>query len=381
MQNIVVPNDFLVLAKTYGLNQSDATELYERRHARNVNCKDLAWRLAGSKQFDSERSAQMALNGLWMEYTKTSVVDSQPVNAMAQARVTPLVRTKPESYLGQAREALARLIGPFQGTAVPRTQKPACKGEKVAGGDIHGLFADPQAFAAFCADPAEEAILVGDFMDLYAASRYRATIDHITIREELADARAKAELLSASFKRVYYIDGNHDRRALKKMQDVVPQLLPLMISPMRLITADLPNFVPLNLTVPNTSPNTRQFAEDYVMDYAGMVGDVLVGHFENFCGVEAPAAVENWINKWDHVLKLPVSPRLILQGHNHRLNMQFTPKGRCLVSTGCLCRPMPYQIDGHGKYEPPVPGYVRFKQNAAGVTDLNSLQYITLGGE
>lgn len=376
MKFMEMPASYLRLASQYGLSTADAGEVYQRKMSKNSNCRDLAVRLYNANKADSVQAAQTSLNNLWSEWSR-STVDNPLVSPQVQGQVEPLVRQhKKQTYLEQARAAMERLIGPTD-YRLQRVHKPN-KSDIVVAGDIHGLFADEQAFAAFCADPADTAILVGDFLDMYSSSRYRRTIDHITIAEELADGRAKAEALNNAFSTVYFIEGNHDRRGLKFIQDTAPQLLPLLVSPMDYITKDLKAFKRLTLTVPGTKPNTR-WGEDYEMVFAGMVGDLLVGHFDNFYGEDAAQQLDDWLGKWSQELNLPRQPRVVMQGHSHRMNMVITHQGKALVSTGALCRPCPYQLENAGKFKPPVRGYWRLRQNAQGVTELNSLQPVYLG--
>lgn len=370
---ILVPSEFLSLARRMGMPKEVAVNYYTRKLNNKSDIKDLTLQLSNSV-YETEMQARKALTQLWVEFNKLNIdLPHIPVEVSARAQS----KTAPDraTYLEEAREALQRMIGHLQ--PAKYDGRKTAQDRIVVGGDIHGLFCDMQAFERFANDPAQTCILVGDFCDLYAGSRYRHALDHITVREELADARAKAEYLASKFKRIYSVAGNHDLRAVKKLQDVAPQLLPLMVDPLDLIFSGIPQFQSLKTVVPGTKPSTTRFAHDTVLPYCGMVGDILVGHFENFCGVDAPRQVDNWLMNWGHILKLATEPRVILQGHSHAMSMTCTAQGKRLISTGCLCQPMEYQLDGHGRYNPPTVGYLALYQRE-GKTDLASIEFHTL---
>lgn len=366
-----IPVEFLNLARSMGMPKETASNFYLRKAGGRSDVKDLVHTLA-LNHYPNEAGAKKALNHLWVEFQKLNL-DAPHIPVAVSARVQPVERQTKQTYLEQARGGLERLLG--------QINTPAYSGNKpeadriVVGGDLHGLFYDPQAFKAFAEDRAQTAILMGDFMDLYAASKYSKTISHITMREELADARAKAEYLATKFKTIYYVAGNHDVRAQKRVADMFPQLLPLLIDPLELIFSGLPQFKRLTTVIPNTQPNTK-FGTNVELDYCGMVGDILVGHFNNFCGIDAPRQIEGWLGAWGHVLKLETQPRIILQGHSHAMSMSCTPRGRRLISTGCLCKSMEYQFEGHGKYNPATVGYLALYQSR-GRTDTSRIEFHT----
>lgn len=371
MQNVVIPSDFLKLAQSMGIPRPKATNLYAAK-TQNRPVTDVVLDLL-DEFGGSEKEARKAVNGCWKEYSLLQrAVEHEASPIKPQAVVQPR-----ESYLDQARKSLEHMIGSFR-TPMSRGRGKADAERIVVGSDLHGLFCDERAFSAFCADPAKTAIVAGDILDFISVSRFRQTIDFVSCREELADARAKLEALSASFETVYFVDGNHDKRALRRIQDIAPQLLPLIVNPLDLVASGLPNVHRLQVEVKNTAPRSV-YGANYVMDYCGMVGDILVGHFDNFCGPDAPKGIQKWMDEWGAWVDCE-RPRVILQAHSHSLNSSFTPTGQLLISTGCLCKPMPYQIDGHGKYRPPTVGYVVLHQKD-GITDLNRTQLVYLGSD
>lgn len=370
-----IPKEYISLARGMGIPSNVANDFYIRKVNQKPDAKDLVYKLSRTTH-GTEAAARSALTKLWSEFSKLNFsVNPNSIDVKASAVVAPIQKINGSTYIEEARDALQRLIGNFE---APTTfsKKVIEKDRIVAGGDVHGVFSNDEAFARFCADPAEKAIIMGDFIDSLAVTRHRTTIDAVTMRAELADARAKLEHLSRSFKEVYYIRGNHDKRPLKRLQDIAPQLLPLLVDPLDLLTSDIPNIKRLSWGIPNTAPSIP-FGENYSADFFGTLGDILVGHFETFMGPDAVKMAHKWLLDWEHILKLEVAPRVILQAHTHNLGMNFTPKGTLLINTGCLCRPMPYQFDQAGRYGAPVLGYVALYQKN-GVTDLNKTEYICL---
>lgn len=378
--NKFIPADFLELAMTEAIPTSIATEVFLAKKAKKA-VLPIAERLARQDPANDVPAAKKKLDRVWSNWNATqrnaSIVLPDGTRGELVTPNNNLVQTlEPKSFIDQAYSALEKLIGTTNNLPVLE-KKRTIPGRIAIGGDLHGIYADLEAVTKFCQDPAEEAWIMGDILDMYSASRYTSSIDHITMKAELAQGRVLMEMISASFKTVKIIIGNHDNRPLRRVQEWFPQLLPLIISPAELICKGLPNVEFLNYTVENTNPSGA-FGTDHTLDYMGVQGDCVIGHFENFYGKEAARQCEKWISEWKHILKLPTDPKVIAQAHVHRLGMEITPQGRILISTGCLCRPMEYQMINHGKYQPPTVGYVAIYQDENGVTDLQNIQLIPL---
>lgn len=373
LQNVNIPGSYFTVARSMGIPKEIATDYFIRRTANKPNIQDLANKLANNT-FPSPQQAKTALNRLWVEYHKLQE-DQEDLPVHLTARPQKVQNVRGDNYLEQARQALERLIGPLDYQAQYTPKKTEIAHRIAVGSDVHGIFADEEAFARFCADPAPVAIICGDFLDSMSITRHRQTIDHVTMREELADGRAKAEMLARSFRKIYFVRGNHDKRPLKKIQDLAPQLMPLIIDPLDLITHDIPSFQRLSWKVPNTAPRLT-FGTEYEADYFGMLGDILIGHFETFMGADAVKNLHKWLGEWEGFLGI-TTPKVILQAHTHSLGMSFTSRGQQLINTGCLCRPMPYQFDQAGKYQPPVKGYVALYQKQ-GITDTSKTEFVCL---
>lgn len=364
--SIEIPTKFLNLAEGLGISQPIASSFYLRL-SQKKGWSDLVT-VYSQQTKKTEKEVRASLGLLRDKYKLAITADAFDIQLEMQTE--PSV-TK-DSFMDQAREAFEHLIGPMRG----RSDVPPL-GNKVTSvfcSDLHIPYADKETVGRVLSEDADELVILGDILDMYSAAKYRPTIDHIAVREELAMGRVFLEEASRRFKRVWVIKGNHDNRPVRRLQETLPQLVPLMIHPIDLLCQGMANVQVLSTFVPDTAPAMRP-TEDYELEFMATLDDVLLGHFDNFMGKEAAVQAAEWIDQWSHVLKLPVQPRLVLQAHVHRLTSQFTPKGQLLITTGCLSRPMPYQFDGHGKYTPPTLGYVKAVRYN-GRTDLNSVQLV-----
>lgn len=367
------------LATMEGLPVDLAREFFERK-ANKKGAEDLVYRLVEGGSFSTDGDARRATNRLWRNYRRHNetgaivTADGKEVYTKQKFGLVDQFNKPSEyTYLDQARDYLEKLIGPIG--EVEKKEIRGLGGREVVAGDFHEPFVDEYAFEKLMSDPAETAWLVGDFTDFISATRHRQAYDWVTVRAELAASRAALEALAKKFNKVTIVEGNHDKRPRRRLQDVMPGLLPLFIDPVVVLAAGLDNVEIISREVQGTAPNLPG-GENTKLDFMGTVGDCLFGHFENFCGEEAPRQVENWIQEWSHILKLENEPRAIFQAHTHRLGMSYTPKGRLLVATGCMCRPMEYQFANHGKYKPPVPGYVAVFRGTNGLLKLEETQLI-----
>mgnify|MGYP003347132733 CR=1 FL=1 len=382
MQTVDIPGTYLELAKAEGVPIEIAAEAYRTR----LNRKPVLFlgdALARAEGHDDVRECRRRLRRIWQNWIYANsgqmvVHEDKSLSEMAfPAQPDVPTRINYADYLEKAHQAFQSVVG--QTATVRKNTQPLSNHRKVLGGDLHGLFVNPAAFDAFCSDPAEEAWIMGDISDMYASSRYGTTIDHITTRRELAQARMLMERISSSFKVVKVIPGNHDKRPLRRLQELLPQLLPLIVNPVELFIKGLDNVEMLSYKVPDTAPVDEMmepFGEDVELDFLGLIGDVAIGHFEGFYGKDAPTKMDRWLSDWSEILKLERTPRIIAQAHTHRLSSEVTPKGRVILGTGCLCRAQAYQFDGHNKYQPPVTGYISLYQDENGVTNPQSIQLV-----
>jgi len=343
-----IPNRFLEIASQYGLVGWMAEQVFYLKKNKK-GCYHLCEKLVEEGKAASTKQANKMILKAWREYTRSGYTND------TAGTVDTYSTFDNETYVEIARRNLDSIIGPTN-YAYSQARGKNVLHRVVIAGDFHVPYTAPESIRRLLADPADTLVIAGDFFDMYAASRFRKHIDHITVATELAEGQALLEKLAEKFSTIYYITGNHDLNARKRVEEIYPQLSPLIVDPMALLTRDLPNVKKLTVPVKGVNPKNLGHLKDFELEFVGTLGDVVIGHFENFSGADAYFQADRYLNEWEHILKL--NPRVITQAHNHRLGATYTPNGRLLIHTGCMCRPMEYQFINHGKYQPPTLGYV-----------------------
>ena len=246
--------------------------------------------------------------------------------------------------------------------------------------DLHVPFHNEHLFTQAVRDhsDADVVVLLGDFLDMYSASRFSKSrvLDPM---EELRQGAAILEVLASRFKRVVLLEGNHDTRAQRWLQVNRPEISPLLLHPFDYIryvwsggeiSRRYPNveFPQHDLHVPG--PISPISARHFVV-----IGDALLGHFER--SLKGPARTVHtialeWLPQWEDILFERGKVNVILQGHVHRLSkVQW---GRyTLFECGCVADVMQYTLVDT-RYHPPHMGYVVLYQQD-GITDINRSQY------
>jgi len=359
MKEIIIPNKLIELAEERDIPVAAASDYYLSKQAKKA-VDHIKARLVKTNVFSTELDAGRALASLWKDYRNSDVT----VNDKHQSNSY-------SSFVEKASESLDKILGKLPKSTPFKTKND--KNRIAVAGDFHFPFVNEKAFAKLLEDPASTLVIVGDFLDMYAASRFRKTSDRYRVSEELAIALTHLEKLANKFDKIYMIKGNHDHRVTKKLQDIMPEILPLIVDPIDLLASKFKNVEVISVAIPDS--NNLIVDENIEMDYCGILNDCLFGHFNNFCGQDAVRKLEGWINQWDHILNFEDDVNVITQAHSHFLSMEYTPKGRLLLNTGCMCKVMEYQIEGHGRYRPPTVGYVALYVED-GLTNLSKTELI-----
>lgn len=223
--------------------------------------------------------------------------------------------------------------------------------------DIHVPFTDEEKLqkAIDLNRTADMVIIGGDVMDMYGCSRHRKrkSVPH---EIEIDNTVRLVEYLSQTFPWVRIIRGNHDARAMKKVQDMVPaELLYLFDNE------------PLDLIV-------RPFENvEYIDDWWTQIGDAIIAHAERSSSIEGrPATLlgDFFTNKgWAKRLGI-VAPRVFVQAHTHQVSSVYREDTK-YFECGCLATVMEYTLDSTAFMRPPMNGFVTLTQYG-GVTDFNS---------
>ena len=219
-------------------------------------------------------------------------------------------------------------------------------------------------------------VLLGDFMDMYSASRF-ARSRNIDPMDEMSHAAAILELLATRFPRVVVLEGNHDSRAQRWLQTNRPEIAPLLLHPFEYL-----QYVwdgggirrrYSNVEFPMLEVNNE--GRSVFARHLFRIGDALLGHFERSLkgpGRTVHGIAVDWLAQWEHVLFEPGVIRVLVQAHVHRLaKLQW---GRLtLFECGCVADMMQYVMNSPA-YHPPNMGYVVLYQRN-GVTDVNLSNY------
>lgn len=370
MPPVSIPERFAELAEEKGVPLTIATHYFLARVRRQAT-QGIRYALVETGAYQTEKEAARVLSELWATYQREVVGFENAGLPGPVEGITRPTSAEPSSYMEEARNAFQRLVGPF---GKPKA-KPVetVSGREIIVSDTHLVFGHEPTICQVLEDPAERVVVLGDLLDMYALSRHRKTIDHITVRQEMAMGRAFLEELSSRKKVVKVMKGNHDDRGLKAVQNLAPQLIPLITHPIDVLCSGLDNVEVVGSIVPESAPPTA-FGSDIELPFLHIVGNTAFGHFEQFYGENAPSRLLDWLATWNHVLKLEVFPKIVFHAHTHRLACKFLPNGTLLVSTGCACRPMEYHFLEHGKFPPPTNGYVSYCRDPDGMVDPNSVK-------
>ena len=359
-----VPTQFIENCKTLGVDKKTAIAYYSSK-ASGKPTSSLISHLVGSK-FKTQAEANSKLFNAFKSVVSTVINTCKPL------AVTPV---KSDEYLTEARAFLEKSLGEFK--SVKYSPKQSVKKNKIIiASDFHVPFHSAKALDTLLKEDAETLVILGDFGDLFSANRFNNDTSWISQKEEFAHMRAVAETLAKNFKKIYYIIGNHDDRVQRRMTEALPHL-GIEIDIMALITTGLNNFEPLSYTVKGTKAHTR-FAQDEILKQFAVLGDVALCHFDHFTGQDAAIKANQFLDTWSHILKTPNPLKVVLHGHTHRLNLNYTPTGKVLISTGCMSQPQGYQLQQAGKYTPPTVGFITLEQ-INGVTDVNSIRTVFIG--
>ena len=276
---------------------------------------------------------------------------------------------KPTSRIEKAREILQSEIGAFQEVKVPPTTRSKERITLVFG-DSHIPWHNEKTLAKILNVKAHRLVINGDFTDCFAASRFIKEYNNVHIKDEVAQARVYLEAFAEKFEHIDLIEGNHDGRYRKMIQTHLPCLADVLpFSLVEIIAKDMKNVHTVSNLVPDTGstiPNTESRSDHWLM-----VGDAVIGHWEYFSQVYGRAAEKayNWMMKWKAYLELEMTPKVIIQGHTHRLSKIELPEGTAIFEGGCTCKPQQYQLRPGSYGIPPQNGYIILVQREGNTVD------------
>jgi predicted phosphodiesterase len=223
--------------------------------------------------------------------------------------------------------------------------------------DIHVPFTDEGKLqkAVDLHRSADIVVIAGDVMDMYGCSRHRK---RMSVPHELEVDRTVRflEYISETFPMTVVLPGNHDKRPMKKIQDVVP-----------------PELFYLFEDNDTLSLLTRPFSNImFHNDWFYQIGDAVFTHAERSSSIEGRPAVLTadffLVKGWAKRLKMdPI--RVVVQAHTHQVSSVYREDLK-MMECGCLAQVMEYTTDSSAVMRPPMNGCVSLMQYN-GLTDFN----------
>jgi UDP-2,3-diacylglucosamine pyrophosphatase LpxH len=203
MNTLQIPQKFIELGIARGLSSTLSEEFYTRKTKKH-GWQDLTFTYK-HLYADNPNMVSRALNDLWKAWREHGVTGDPAIQNVA----TVSQNVGDQSFLDRARDNLERLIGSIREVEPPKSSSKKTRKVDIAG-DLHVPFHHAPSLKALLSTDAQDLMLMGDVLDMFAASSHRQDLSYVTTQEELAVGRAIIEELAAKYENIYYIAGNHD---------------------------------------------------------------------------------------------------------------------------------------------------------------------------
>lgn len=260
----------------------------------------------------------------------------------------------------------------------PEWDSRADENKKIVYADLHEQYTDENLMeASLTHKDAGTAIVAGDISDFYSKSRFRKT-RNVSYKIEVLETFKRLEWLATHYKTVKLLQGNHDNRPEKKIQELFSESGEIDLRAINTEKSLLARLAAYFNNIELVSTKVSNHNYDIELSHIYQEGDAVITHGE--LSLKQSTAimerVSNYLHKWKQVLNLKPY-RVILQAHNHRALKAISgeelwmliPCGMETVSIGSeyIFAPKMYG-------EPPVKGYaILYQEN--GVTDFNRTNF------
>ena len=218
-------------------------------------------------------------------------------------------------------------------------------------------------------------IVPGDLGNYYSKSRFKKPRSG-NFRNEVLAVFRRMEWLSEYWPRVKVMQGNHDNRPEKKIQNL------LDVDPELLILTEANLLEHLACYFPNVEIVKHQITHTGIgLTYIWQFGDMVFTHGEISRAQKTATMdyISQWLHKWRHLAGFKPY-RFIGQGHNHQA-MKVDEDGECWMMFPTCSDPysfgMEYVWGGKMYRHPPVQGYAVLFHDE-GVCSTNECQNIVL---
>lgn len=218
-------------------------------------------------------------------------------------------------------------------------------------GDIHTGFHDAQAIRKALADNADAdfGIVVGDFFELYAYSRFTKTT-YLPLRDELRYGIEVLHTMHEVIPHWKFVSGNHEERLRKFIARHLPDSLLFLVEtdPLKLLA----HIYPIEICT--------WMVDGVELQTVAQVGDVVFTHLQCHSKllmrpVELAYA---WVVKWGQRLGIDPSWRVICQAHTH-IAAKAVCGDKLLIQLPALAHVIEYMVKEKMSinFGPPVKGY------------------------
>jgi predicted phosphodiesterase len=232
--------------------------------------------------------------------------------------------------------------------------------------DIHSPFESRKTIKQILLDPdvkkIDTCIVNGDLFQMDVASKFPVDRDEL-IELSLDKGSEILEVLANQFKKVYIVEGNHDRHCKRELLKSVKNGLKRLIK----------DVSPIKTVIDELYDKNKIDNIEFTYGNELMIGNVVFAHPDYFSSVPGQTV----IGMIDTYLTRYKDLSAVIIGHTHQLHY-LNYKGVAGYETGSLCKEMDY-IRGAIKHRTPwVLGYGIFTIKPDGDIDTKNSQVISI---
>lgn len=219
---------------------------------------------------------------------------------------------------------------------------------------------------------AKRVIVLGDALDEFAVSKY-AKDKEVALKDEMIRLHTRLSKWSEWFEEIVLINGNHDDRIDKYVNDKLSPTVLFLIKPNLALRHFSTGFSYEDADgVEHSFPGIKNVKA--VGNWFYQQGDAILAHPSDFYSTEGKTVVKTD----EFFLAQGFNHRATIIGHTHK-TARFTPGGaRLQMEIGCTCKPMAYALKGGKiKYRPQT-NAIGILVQRNGITDVNECNYFVI---
>ena len=227
-------------------------------------------------------------------------------------------------------------------------------------------------------------IVAGDLIDALSVTHagFKKNIrahQYVSLKDELAQAKAVLDYLSGSFDSVIVLRGNHPDRVRKWITERLgPELLWIVQHNMNILSLIVKDFS-------NVTLHELYDQNESDISWVYQIGDLRVCHAELGSSIEGRSTValdqlfQEWESTLAHILERPYN--VLVECHTHSAAMFPLNNGsKYLIEAGCMCKEPQYGLEGRPRYKHPQQNAMTYMVQHDGITDFNSIRMYVFKG-